>query len=129
MKNILFFTFCILITLSLFGCYENDDFAPYQTYSKTVNKVLSAEMVSLSDIIPDIDEIAKKQQGNLILTSVTMVFNGRDDCEQENGTIVFGYAKPHDKRNQISKMDIYYDMKTKAVEKFDWEKGHGKRVS
>ena len=129
LKKLLSLAFCVFVIVSLFGCYNDDDFAPYESYSKTVNTAISVEMDSLSDIIPEIDKIAQKQQSNLVLTSVTMIFEGRDNCANAIGTIIFGYAKPHDTRNQISKMDIYYNMETKTVEKFDWEKGHGKRVS
>ena len=129
MKKILLLIFCIFVALSLFGCYDNDDFAPYENYSKNVNTVLLAEMDLLSDLIPDIDKIAQKQQSDLVLTTLKMTFEGQEECDELKGNIIFGYAKPHETRNQVSKMDIHYNMKTKTVEKFDWEKGHGKRVS
>ncbi|MDR1237944.1 MAG: hypothetical protein LBK28_06865 [Propionibacteriaceae bacterium] len=131
MKKIIISVFCALIASSLFGCtdYDNDDFAPYERYSKPIDAFIPIEMGSLSDIVPDINKIAQEQQSNLVLTSVEMTFEGRDDCERAAGTIIFGYTRPHAEINQVSKMDIYYNSKSRMVEKFDWEKGHGKRVT
>ena len=129
MKNLIIFILTTSVLFILSGCYDDDDFAPHENYSKKVNTVISTDMDSLSDIIPEIDKIAQKQQGNLALTTVTMIFDGREDCANASGVIIFGYAKPHETRNQVSRMAIYYNTKTQTVEKFDWEKGHGKRVS
>ena len=129
MKKIILFSLALSILLSLTGCYNDDDWAPYESYTKTIKSILTVEITKISDIIPDIDKIAQHQQNDLVLTNITMIFEGERAIQEKSGTIIFGYAKPHSKINQVSKMDIYFNMSNKTVEKFDWEKGHGKRVS
>ena len=128
LKKTIFFAFCTLLILSFFSCY-GEDFAPYSRYSKKVDIVIETKIKSLSDIVSDIDKIAQKQQSNLILTSVTLIFSGKEECNNATGIVIFEYTNWNEKLNQKSKMNIYYNMNSKTVEKFDWEKGHRKRVN
>jgi hypothetical protein len=128
LKKLILSVLLIFVMSMLFGCYNNDDFAPYERYSKTVNFPISTETNSLTDILPQIDEFAEEQQSGLTLTKIVMTFSGLDECETEKGKIIFSYEKEHQDINQVSKMDIYFDMQNSVVEKFTWEKGHSKRV-
>jgi len=128
MKTIRLFFLVLSVAFILTGCYDDDDWAPYESYTKKVGTSLVAG-TKLSDIIQDIDLIAKNKQQNLELTSITMIFEGDREYTEKSGTIIFGYVKGHEKINQVSKMDIHYCMSNQTVEKFDWEKGHGKRVN
>ena len=115
---------CMLISLS--GCYEDDDFAPYTLYTDVLNEQVSkVDILSLSDIVPDADSIASRYCDGLLLTMVTVCTD--DACL--TGDVVFTYAKAHEIRNQVTKLKILYNIKDKEFYDCEFEQGHGKRVS
>jgi hypothetical protein len=93
-----------------------------------VNTVLSIDVNTLSDLITEIDKTARQKQDDLVLTSVSLTFKGKDECLQKEGMIEFGYSAAHKKRDRVSKMHIFFNMKGMTIEKYNWEKGVGKRV-
>jgi len=129
LKKLILSILFIFVMSMLFGCHNSDDFAPYEKYSKTVNQPTLIETNSLADILPQADKFAKEQQDGLALTKISMLFNNLNECENEKGIIIFSYYSEQKKINQVSKMDIYFDMRNSVVEKFTWEKGHSKRVN
>ena len=129
LKNLILSVLLIFVMSMLFSCYNNDDFAPYEKYSKTVNQPTLIETNSLADILPQADKFAKEQQDGLALTKISMLFNNLNECENEKGIIIFSYYSEQKNINQVSKMDIYFDMRNSTIEKFTWEKGHSKRVN
>ena len=108
------------------GCYENDDFAPYAHYTIELDEVFSdVEVGSLSAVIPNADEIARKYADRLTLTMIELI---TEDAGL-TGDIQFIYAKAHETRNQITIVKIFFDFESKCFYSLQFTQGHGKRVS
>lgn len=116
----------IMIMVFAFGCDNNDDFAPYTHYTKELESSLSIEEVNkIIDIMPDAENIARSYTAEPVLTSV--------DITTENplltGSIQFGYFEGNETKNQVTVVNIYYDVGNRVFNKIEYEQGHGKRVS
>jgi len=113
-------------TVTMTGCYDNDDFAPYTHCIEELSEYFTDEkIISLSDIIPDANEIAVRYANGLVLTKVSFV---TEDFGL-TGNVQFHYTKVHETPNQATSVKISFDIENKKFYNIEYEQGHSKRVS
>lgn len=122
-KSALLMIFTVLI---LGGCSDDDDFAPYTHFAEFISaECTTDEVISLSDILPDAEQIAANYGGDgLALTKATI---SSEDLGQ-TGDIVLQYVKADDKKNWVTVVRVYYNIADKLFFSAEFEEGHGKRV-
>lgn len=113
--------------IAFVGC-NDDDFAPYKNYQKSLDVNINSHLASIDDITNDVTKIAHKYHDRVILSNVVIVLNGSEQINSGKGTIVFGFYKEHETKNQRTKVLLNYDMATEKIIKMQFEQGHGKRV-
>ncbi|MDR1000696.1 MAG: hypothetical protein LBL96_07860 [Clostridiales bacterium] len=130
-KRLLYQGFIILITLMMFmiintGCYDNDDWAPYTRKNKDIDEALTAnEINSLANIISDANIIAEIYVVGFPMTRITLT---TEDAGM-TGDIQFTFAEAYEMSNQVTIVDVFYDIGRRVFYKVEYEQGHGKRVS
>ena len=114
----------LLLVLLLFMGACTDDFASYEHNKYDISQSIKGNIYIISEIEPQIKEIASEYSENAELKYVEYNF------EDNNGTVLFSYECNYSKGSigYTELIDIYIDMSTKTATRVEYINGHAKRV-
>lgn len=118
-------TITLLLLLFMFAGCSNDDWSPYRKDVKNYNKVLE-ESEFLVALAEQIDPIIYEKDTDLVLSNITITYEGVESLEKYPQKITWEYSKTSD--NMQTKMQVFYDFSQHSVYAYSWEYGHSKRV-
>ena len=114
----------LLLVLLLFMGACTDDFASYEHNQYDISQSIKGNIYIISEIEPQIKEIASEYSKNAELKYVEYNF------EDNNGTVLFSYEFNYSKGSigYTELIDIYINMSTKTATRVEYINGHAKRV-